>query len=271
MGSEELRYLLGGPHEAGEEVVYLLRAHDVDEFRTPGRGRSKCKIGTTSDLGTRLPKVYNGSSDPLELMATYPGGTDLERALHAWFDSLRKHLEWFYFFDVEPKPLVDRAVEVIRKQRLEWKSNEQRKKEIAQAARSTRKAEQHLRLLGSEIRRIQDLGQRVHAEAVRVLAWDFTPRTEEDGALADRVSLEHVYLLDLLPDHLGRLLDDMKRSITSAVRAGVLSTADARTSSGLDDRTVEQIMHKPQAPSTGPWELIARWRAPLNSTDPLGA
>jgi hypothetical protein len=103
---------------------------------------------------------------------------------------------------VEPKPLVDRAVEVIREQGLEWKSVPQRKKEITQAVRSTRKAEQHLRSLGSEIRRIQDLGQRVRAEAERVLAWDFVPRTEEDEALADCARQEYVHLLYLLPDHL---------------------------------------------------------------------
>jgi hypothetical protein len=269
MGSEEWRYLLGGPHEAGEEVVYLLRAHDVDEFRTPGRGRSKCKIGTTSDLGTRLPKIYNGSSDPLELMATYPGGEELERALHAWFGPFRKHLEWFYFFDVEPKPLVDRAVEVIREQALEWKSAPQRKKEITQAVRSTRRAEQYLRSLGSEIRRIQDLGRRVRAEAERVLAWDFVPRTEEDEALADRARQEHIHLLYLLPDHLGRLLEDMRSSITSAARTEVLPKSDATAASGLDDEMVEQIMHKPKAPNSGPWKLIEQWQAPLNNSNPF--
>ncbi|MBM7439575.1 GIY-YIG nuclease family protein [Streptomyces sp. HB132] len=269
MGSEELRYLLGGPHEAGEEVVYLLRAHDVDEFRTPGRGRSKCKIGTTSDLGTRLPKIYNGSSDPLELMATYPGGEELERALHVWFDLFRKHLEWFYFFDVEPKPLVDRAVEVIREHGLGWKSVPQRKKEIAQAVRSTRKAGQHLGSLGSEIRRIQDLGQRVRTEAERVLTWDFVPRTEEDEALADRARQEHVHLLHLLTDHLGRLLEDMKSSITSAARTGVLPMTDAKAASDLDGETVEQIMHKPKASNSGPWKLIEQWQAPLNNSNAL--
>jgi hypothetical protein len=82
----------------GMEHQEFLRPAPGGEFPAPPgmlRSRSKCKIGTTSDLGARLPKIYNGSSDPLELMATYPGGEELERALHAWFGLLRKHLEWF--------------------------------------------------------------------------------------------------------------------------------------------------------------------------------
>lgn len=153
--------------------------------------------------------------------------------------------------------------------RLEWKSVLQRKKEIAQAVRSTRKAGQHLRSLGSEIRRIQDLGQRVRAEAERVLTWDFVPRTEEDEALADRARQEHVHLLHLLSDHLGRLLEDMKSSITSAARTGVLPMTDAKAASELDGETVEQIMHKPKAPNAGPWKLIEQWQAPLNNSNAL--
>ncbi|MCX5115221.1 hypothetical protein OOK13_43630 [Streptomyces sp. NBC_00378] len=45
--------------------------------------------------------------------------------------------------------------------------------------------------------------------------------------------------------------------------------ADAKAASGLDDGMVEQIMHKPKAPNSGPWELIAQWRAPLNNSNPL--
>ncbi|WP_331759180.1 hypothetical protein [Streptomyces anulatus] len=171
---------------------------------------------------------------------------------------------------MEPKPLVDRAVEAICEHGLEWKSGPQRKKELAQAVRSTRKAAQHIGSLGSEIRRIQDLGQRVRAEAERALAWDFVPHSEEDKVLAERARQEDVHLLPLLAGHLGRLLEDMKSSIALAARTGVLPMTDAKAASGLDDGTVEQIVHWPKTQGSGPWKLIEQWRAPLNSPNAAG-
>jgi hypothetical protein len=44
---------------------------------------------------------------------------------------------------------------------------------------------------------------------------------------------------------------------------------DAKAASELDSGTVEQIMHKPKAPNSGPWKLIEQWQAPLNNSNAL--
>jgi hypothetical protein len=68
------------------EVVYFLQAE---------RGKRLIKIGTTTDLPTRLRDFRRNSPVPLRLLGTIPGGARLERAIHEEFVFFRVHGEWF--------------------------------------------------------------------------------------------------------------------------------------------------------------------------------
>ncbi len=58
-------------------------------------GRSFYKIGTTTDLATRLRTLQASSPVPLTVICQGPGGQPLERALHQQFAHRRAHGEWF--------------------------------------------------------------------------------------------------------------------------------------------------------------------------------
>lgn len=60
-----------------------------------GRG-SWVKIGfTRGDAVERVKTLQTSSPEPLEIIATFPGTMDDERALHARFERLRASGEWF--------------------------------------------------------------------------------------------------------------------------------------------------------------------------------
>lgn len=64
----------------GEPVVYYLRFDRL------------CKIGTSRDLTSRIAQIPHD-----ELLATEPGGVEVERFRHAQFRTLRHRLEWFRY------------------------------------------------------------------------------------------------------------------------------------------------------------------------------
>lgn len=67
------------------EIVYFLRAGDF------------IKIGkTTGTPDHRVSQLKTGCPFPIEVVATTPGGLDVERALHKRFAALRAHGEWFH-------------------------------------------------------------------------------------------------------------------------------------------------------------------------------
>ncbi|WP_460036904.1 GIY-YIG nuclease family protein [Streptomyces cavourensis] len=248
-----------------KNVVYVIG--EMDLSRIGPVEKEIVKIGKADDLDHRLAEFRTAHHNPLAVLTTYPGAEDLEKALHTWFESRRYHRpedrrherEWFDFRDIDPLPLIDHAVAVIRLHGLEWKSEKEREALMLQASRSTRLAEQHLRHLGTEFSRVRTMGEQVHAEASRVLDFGFTPRTQTDGELKDLVFKEHVYLLNLLAERLEWHTADLKSMIRRADR--VLTREDAKTATGLDRNAFAQIKDKwPQA-------LAARWREPVAKDD----
>ncbi|MFH8716086.1 GIY-YIG nuclease family protein [Streptomyces zaomyceticus] len=244
-----------------KNVVYVIGVMDLS--RIGPVEKEIVKIGKADDLDHRLAEFRTAHHNPLAVLTTYPGAEELEKALHTWFESRRYHRpedrrhekEWFDFRDADPLPLIDHAVAVIRLHRLEWESKEQREALIRQASRSTRLAEQHLRRLGTKFSRIRTMGEQVCAEASRVLAFEFAPRTQTDRELIDLVFKEHIYLLNLLAERLEWHTADLNSMIRKADR--VLTREDAQTATGLDRDTFAQIKDKrPQA-------LAARWREPV--------
>jgi hypothetical protein len=67
-------------------VVYYLRAH-----------HGAIKIGTTVDVSTRFDRIARSMPRmaPLTLLATEPGGPELERQRHREFERSRVIGEWF--------------------------------------------------------------------------------------------------------------------------------------------------------------------------------
>jgi hypothetical protein len=59
------------------------------------RGGEFIKIGIAQDVASRLAALATASPYPLEIVATVPGGIDLERTLHLELDDHRVNLEWF--------------------------------------------------------------------------------------------------------------------------------------------------------------------------------
>jgi len=70
----------------GDEFVYFIQA----------RSARLIKIGRSQDPYRRLAQLQLLSPVPLEVMATLPGGAELERSLHGQFEFLRSHGEWFF-------------------------------------------------------------------------------------------------------------------------------------------------------------------------------
>ncbi len=58
---------------------------------------SMVKIGTTTDLGSRLRSLRHNSPVPLVVLWQTPGDDKLERRLHTYFGHKRAHGEWFSF------------------------------------------------------------------------------------------------------------------------------------------------------------------------------
>lgn len=71
----------------GERFVYFLR---------PVGQRGPVKIGTSSDPIGRLASCMRWSPVPLEVIATIPGGFDLEVRFHTLFQDDHSHGEWFH-------------------------------------------------------------------------------------------------------------------------------------------------------------------------------
>ncbi|WP_413254217.1 GIY-YIG nuclease family protein [Streptomyces decoyicus] len=67
------------------------------------------KIGTSTDVATRVKDLQRGSPAPLHAMWQTRGELRLERALHGWFASYRTYGEWFDFRDDHPVALVATA------------------------------------------------------------------------------------------------------------------------------------------------------------------
>lgn len=55
------------------------------------------KIGVSGNPARRLRDLQTASPLELELLATVPGGQELEQVLHIWFAELRVRGEWFRF------------------------------------------------------------------------------------------------------------------------------------------------------------------------------
>jgi hypothetical protein len=72
--------------DPNDPLVYFVQAG------LPGR---PIKIGFTTDLPKRVGALQNGCPEPVEVLGAMYGGRDLERELHAKFEHLRIHLEWF--------------------------------------------------------------------------------------------------------------------------------------------------------------------------------
>lgn len=58
-------------------------------------GSGLIKIGASADLCGRLAQMQSGSPHELMILATEPGGFDVERARHAQFSASRVRGEWF--------------------------------------------------------------------------------------------------------------------------------------------------------------------------------
>lgn len=246
-----------------KNVVYVIG--EMDLSRVGPVEKEIVKIGKADDLDDRLAKFRTFHHNPPAVLTIYPGAEDLEKALHTWFESRRYHRpedrryekEWFDFRDTDPLPLIDHAVAVIRQYGLEWESESKREAAMKAASHNAHLAQKHLRHLGTEFTRIRTMGEQMHAEASRVLAFGFTPVTQTDKELADLAYKEHIYLLHLLAERLEWHTVDIKSMIRRAGKA--LTREDAETATGLDRETLAQIREKQ------PHALAALWREPVSN------
>lgn len=86
---------------------HSLTTRPQDRFRNRVTDREKCsmyfiagagliKIGITTNLTSRLRAIRNSSPVPLETLAIMPRRGNIEEGfMHARFDKLRRHGEWF--------------------------------------------------------------------------------------------------------------------------------------------------------------------------------
>lgn len=63
--------------------VYFARAGD------------RIKVGWSKNVATRIAQLQTGNPDPIQLLATTPGGRSLEREVHSRFADARVTGEWF--------------------------------------------------------------------------------------------------------------------------------------------------------------------------------
>lgn len=90
------------------------RASDLDDdvvYVIGEEGSSIVKIGTTSNLTTRLKGIQTGSPVRLSVIWTCTADWRLESFLHGIFQDLRMEGEWFDFEDADPIAEVSRAAE----------------------------------------------------------------------------------------------------------------------------------------------------------------
>ena len=69
------------------------------------RCRTAVKVGVSMDIKRRLEGLRAGCPEPVELLATFPGGRALEEWIHAKLASCRLHHEWF-----QACPAVDHLI-----------------------------------------------------------------------------------------------------------------------------------------------------------------
>ncbi|MET9175867.1 GIY-YIG nuclease family protein [Streptomyces misionensis] len=74
------------------------------------------KIGRSTNVLQRLAAIQRMSPLPLVVLRTYPGGSELETALHRHFQDHRTHGEWFAL-DGDPVKAITAAVEQIKNDR----------------------------------------------------------------------------------------------------------------------------------------------------------
>lgn len=65
-------------------------------------GRRSVKIGIAIDVNRRLSDLQMGSVEPLEMLATGPGGRTVEQRLHRRYEAQHVRGEWF---ELEPGQL----------------------------------------------------------------------------------------------------------------------------------------------------------------------
>ncbi|WP_329390153.1 GIY-YIG nuclease family protein [Streptomyces sp. NBC_01716] len=88
------------PTRRQESVVYVI-----------GDGRSRVvKIGTTSNLRSRLKGLQTGSAYELRVLWSFGGDVRLEEYLHRRYGELRLEGEWFDFGDDDP---VERVMATV--------------------------------------------------------------------------------------------------------------------------------------------------------------
>ncbi|MEV6841050.1 GIY-YIG nuclease family protein [Streptomyces sp. NPDC051133] len=73
------------------------------------------KIGRTTNLPQRLAALQRMSPLPLLVLCTYPGGAELETALHRRFRDCRSHGEWFALGG-DPVAVTRSAAEEIKRE-----------------------------------------------------------------------------------------------------------------------------------------------------------
>ncbi|MFF8960820.1 GIY-YIG nuclease family protein [Streptomyces sp. NPDC014894] len=77
-------------------------------------GLASVKIGTSASPQQRVSQLQTGLPVTLSILAVFPGGTRLERALHEYFSAYRTRGEWFDFTPLgDPVEVVRSAVEVF--------------------------------------------------------------------------------------------------------------------------------------------------------------
>ena len=69
------------------EYVYFLRAVS---------GEGAIKIGSSSDVESRLRLYMMWANVPLDVILTIPGGIELERNIQNCFADCHSHCEWFH-------------------------------------------------------------------------------------------------------------------------------------------------------------------------------
>jgi hypothetical protein len=91
-----------------------LAAHDAPSwvYFLQAGARGAIKIGTSTNLQSRIDTLQTAHPEPLRLLATVPGGVAIERVFHAAFAAHRKQGEWF-----EPAPELLRAIDELRRTR----------------------------------------------------------------------------------------------------------------------------------------------------------
>lgn len=70
--------------------------HETSVYFIEGRLSGLVKIGIASHIQNRFASIQTGSPEPLSLICDIPANRHFEKFLHALFEPLRHHGEWFY-------------------------------------------------------------------------------------------------------------------------------------------------------------------------------